>query len=71
MHEIADRIFQSKFNKAVAKSFVVTVVFFATLDQFVTAILKNYRIIILIVITFYLLFNVFAFYQKNGKKSSF
>jgi len=63
-------MFKSKFWRSVAKSAIVTVVFFATIDQFVTVILKNRAIFLMAIITFYLLFNVFAFIKKNGKKSS-
>ncbi len=67
MDEVVERIFRSKFSNSIAKSLIVTIVFFATIDQFLTAILKNYRLIILVMITFYLLFNVFAFTKKNEK----
>ena len=65
MQNVADIIFKSKFSKSVAKSLIVTIVFFAAIDQFVTVILKNTAVLLLAIITFYLLFNIFAFVKKK------
>ena len=65
MNDIVDTIFKDKFTRSVAKSAIITTVFFATIDQFVTAILKNTGVFLLAIIPFYLMFNVFAFIKND------
>jgi len=67
MVDVVDRIFKSKFNKAVARSAIITVAFFATVDQFITTMSRSVGLIILAFITFYALFLVFAFHWSDGK----
>ena len=69
MDSLIEKICRSHFSKAITKSFVITVVMFATLDGFLTVILKNTFILLLSLLTFYLIFVVLAF-MKNGTRSN-
>lgn len=65
MEDVIGLIFKSKFSKSVAKATIITVVFFATVDEFITTLSKNLGIIMLALITFYLLFLIIAFPERK------
>lgn len=69
MDEITDKLFKSKFWRAIGRSAIITALFFATVDQFVTIVTKNIGVFILAIFTFYLLFNLIAFNNMGGIKN--
>ncbi|MFH1440271.1 MAG: hypothetical protein ABIG89_06895 [Candidatus Woesearchaeota archaeon] len=58
-------LFKSRFSQSVARSIIITVIFFATVDEFLNVMIKDIAFPIMALITFYMLFIIFAFTTKQ------
>jgi len=71
MVDVIKLLFKNKGLRAIARSSIITVIFFVAVNDFVKIITGNTGLIILSLVTFYILFHIIAFggLRKNGKKN--